>query len=208
MDTTTETPPDEPAPQPAPPAEPPPQPPTRPRLERRTDDRILGGVASGIADHFGVEPLVVRLVFLVAAFFGGIGVIAYVAMWIIVPSGPESPSPVLRDRRQLLGYGLVALGLAVIPGRLGLEWGFGNGAFWPLVLIATGGAVLWLRTRDDRDAPPDPPRPDPPRPDPPPPDPQAPAASSSPVAARVVAPPNAPSGPTVETTAAPTAREP
>src|SRR5262249_43701842 len=134
-------------------AAPPPEIPSRPRLVRRTDDRILGGVASGIADHFGVEPLVVRLAFLVAAFVGGIGVIAYVAMWVVVPSAPATATPAPRDRRQLPGYALVALGLAVIPGRLGLQWGFGSGAFWPLALIATGGAVLWLRTRDDRSVP-------------------------------------------------------
>ena len=149
MDTTLDPPPV------SPPDADPPRPPSPTRLVRRTDDRILGGVASGIADHFGIEPLVVRLAFLVAAFFGGLGVIGYVALWVILPPAAEHRTPAPRDRRQLLGYALVATGLAVIPGRLGIDWGFGNGAFWPLALIATGGAVLWLRTRDDRGEPPD-----------------------------------------------------
>ena len=146
MDTTTEPPPDPAAPESAP------SPPARPRLLRSADDRVLGGVAAGIAEHFGVEPLVIRLAFLVAAFFGGLGVIAYLALWVILPRAVPSAEPPPRDHRQLLGYGLVAFGLAVIPGRLGLDLGFGDGAFWPLALIATGGAVLWLRTRDGVDA--------------------------------------------------------
>ena len=52
----------------------------------------------------------------------------------------------------LFGYALVAVGLLAVGGRLG--WSFkGDGAFWPLVLIALGAAVLWLRTRDVRNEP-------------------------------------------------------
>jgi phage shock protein PspC (stress-responsive transcriptional regulator) len=117
---------------------------------------VLGGVAAGIADHFAVNPLLVRLAFVVAAFFGGIGVIAYVVGWIVLPSATPGEPPAPRDNRQLLGFGLVALGLATIPNGVGFGWSF-NGAFWPLALVTLGGTVLWLRTRDDRDEPPDPP---------------------------------------------------
>jgi len=146
-----------------PPAPPTPSPPSRPRLARNTSARVLGGVAAGIADHFEISPLLVRLAFVVAAFFGGIGVIAYVVAWIVLPSATPGVAPAPRDNRQLLGFGLVALGLATIPNGVGLGWKH-NGAFWPLALVALGGTVLWLRTRDDRDdgdptAPPAPPTP-------------------------------------------------
>jgi phage shock protein PspC (stress-responsive transcriptional regulator) len=149
----------------APPVEPPPLDPTEPdppdpvppptasapprRLARRLDERLLGGVAGGVADYLGVDVVLVRLGFVVTTFVGGLGVIAYVIGWIVLPVAPStSPGAVAhRDRRQLVGYALVALGLLVIGGRLG--WSFeGGGAFWPLVLIGLGGAVLWLRTRD------------------------------------------------------------
>ena len=125
-------------------------PPPRPRAgsARRSDDRLLGGVAGGVAEYLGIDVLLVRLGFVVTAFFGGLGVIAYLLGWIVLPVAPSATaSPPSGDRRQLLGYGLVALGLLAIGGRFGWSFG-GDGAFWPLVLIGLGAAVLWLRTRD------------------------------------------------------------
>ena len=83
------------------------------------------------------------------AFFGGLGVIAYVLGWIAAARRSVGDRRPRRrgDRRQLFGYGLVALGLLAVGGRLGWSFG-GDGAFWPLVLIGLGAAVLWLRTRD------------------------------------------------------------
>ena len=167
------------APMDAPPIEPPPLDPTAPgspdpgpppaasppprRLARRLDERLLGGVAGGVAEYLGVDAVLVRLGFVVTAFFGGLGVIAYGLGWIVLPVAPPAGvAPSRGDRRQLVGYGLVALGLLAIGGRLG--WSFrGDGAFWPLVLIALGAAVLWLRTRDATHEPPpvDPPAPAP-----------------------------------------------
>jgi phage shock protein PspC (stress-responsive transcriptional regulator) len=136
------------------------------RLHRSGDDRVIAGVAGGIAATYDLDPLLVRLAFVVAAFFGGIGVVAYLVAWIVLPRPEPSDAPARRaDPRQLLGLGLVALGLAVLPGSFG--FGFeGGAAFWPVALVAIGGAVLWLRARDLRDAPaapdPDPLRPAPP----------------------------------------------
>src|SRR4051812_29836510 len=135
------------------PSDPDPRPPRRPALARNTSERVLGGVAAGIADHFAISPLLVRLGFVIAAFFGGIGVIAYLVAWVVLPSSTPGVTPAPRDNRQLLGFGLVALGLATIPSGWGFGWHFGRG-FWPVALIAFGGTVLWLRTRDDREEPP------------------------------------------------------
>ena len=128
-----------------------PPPPPR-RLARRSDERLLGGVAGGVADYLGIDVVLVRLAFVVAAFLGGVGVIAYLIGWIVLPVAPTAPGveAAHADRRQLIGYGLVALGLLTIGGRLG--WTIrGDGAFWPVLLIALGAAVLWLRTRDTQD---------------------------------------------------------
>ena len=135
-------------PDPAPAAPPPPP----RRLTRRSDERLLGGVAGGVADYLGVDVVLVRLAFVVTAFLGGVGVIAYLLGWIVLPVAPTASGVEAShaDRRQLLGYGLVALGLLTIGGRLGWTVG-GDGAFWPVLLIALGAAVLWLRTRDTQD---------------------------------------------------------
>jgi phage shock protein C len=56
----------------------------RPGL-RRGGDRMLGGVCSGLAEHFGVDVLLVRLAFVALALFHGLGVLAYLVLWVLVP---------------------------------------------------------------------------------------------------------------------------
>lgn len=56
------------------------------RLYRSTEDRMISGVCAGIADYFGIDPTLVRLIFV----FGALGTVsglfwAYVIMAIIVP---------------------------------------------------------------------------------------------------------------------------
>lgn len=54
------------------------------RLYRDTDDKIIGGVCSGIGHYLAIDPLWVRLIFILL-FFGGFPIIAYLILWIIVP---------------------------------------------------------------------------------------------------------------------------
>ena len=49
---------------------------TTPRLVRQPHGRMIAGVCKGIADHFGIDPVLVRIAFVVASFFGGAGFIA------------------------------------------------------------------------------------------------------------------------------------
>jgi phage shock protein PspC (stress-responsive transcriptional regulator) len=55
------------------------------RLFRDTDDQMIGGVASGIAKYFGIDPTVIRLLFAASVLLGGTGVIIYVILWIVLP---------------------------------------------------------------------------------------------------------------------------
>lgn len=55
-------------------------------LERPREGRILGGVCAGLARRFGMQPLTVRLLFLISCLLPGPQFIAYIAMWIIIPS--------------------------------------------------------------------------------------------------------------------------
>ena len=62
------------------------------RLVRRLDGRMVAGVCSGIADYIGVDVNLVRLGFVVASFIGFIGVLAYLAAWVILPEEGETTS--------------------------------------------------------------------------------------------------------------------
>jgi phage shock protein PspC (stress-responsive transcriptional regulator) len=55
------------------------------RLHRRRGGRMLGGVAVGLADYFDVDPVVVRIGFVVLAFVGGLAVPLYLAGWALIP---------------------------------------------------------------------------------------------------------------------------
>ncbi len=55
------------------------------KLYRDTEDRVLGGVSSGIASYFGVDIVLVRILFVISIFLGGAGLIAYIILWIITP---------------------------------------------------------------------------------------------------------------------------
>src|SRR5689334_1584863 len=52
---------------------------------RRGPDRWMGGVASGVAHRFGIDPLIVRGIFIVLALFAGIGVLLYGLAWAFLP---------------------------------------------------------------------------------------------------------------------------
>lgn len=55
------------------------------RLYRDEENNILGGVCSGIANYFGIDPLIIRIIFAATIIFGGFGTIIYILLWIIVP---------------------------------------------------------------------------------------------------------------------------
>src|SRR5689334_9884136 len=55
------------------------------RLFRSTDDEIIGGVCSGIAAYFGIDPVWLRLAFVLSVIFFGGGVLLYIILWIVIP---------------------------------------------------------------------------------------------------------------------------
>lgn len=59
------------------------------RLVRSRTDRMIAGVCGGIADAYGLDPALVRLIVVLLTVFGaGSGAIAYVAAWILMPDAP------------------------------------------------------------------------------------------------------------------------
>lgn len=67
------------------------------KLFRSSKDKVIGGVAAGIAQYFAVDVMAVRLAFVVSIFFG-MGIIAYVLLWIVTPKATS-----LTDEMQMQG---------------------------------------------------------------------------------------------------------
>ncbi|HVS73978.1 MAG TPA: PspC domain-containing protein [Candidatus Acidoferrales bacterium] len=72
-------------------------PPARKRLMRSVTDKKIAGVCGGLADFFDLDATVIRIVWLLAFFLGGVGGLAYIICWIAMPEAPAgyvSPSGV------------------------------------------------------------------------------------------------------------------
>ena len=67
------------------------------RLTRNRRAAVVGGVGAGFADYFNVDPVLVRLGFVLLAFANGIGLLFYIICWVIMPTNeegvPEQTSP-------------------------------------------------------------------------------------------------------------------
>ncbi len=142
---------------------PPPQAPPV-RVLTRSRDRMLGGVAAGLADYFDIDPTIVRLgLVLTALLSGGIVLVAYIALWIIMPeppatqllnatgaspAGPASPPVRGGNGALILGVILVAVGgvalMSQFPMFQMIGWGLAR-IWWPTMLILVGMALILAR---------------------------------------------------------------
>ncbi len=134
------------------------------RLERIADQAQIGGVCAGLADYFGIDRTLVRLLFVVGIFLPHFpAIIIYIILWIALPQrysvgsvgqstvyanpifsmNPYNPNkPASPDRSIIGGAVLILLGILFLIDRY-FDINFGD--LWPFILIAIG---LWLIFRD------------------------------------------------------------
>jgi phage shock protein C len=132
------------------------------RLYRSSRERVISGVAGGVAEYFDVDPSIVRIAWaLLALITGGVFLILYGVMWLVVPvapgtagsaASPDDPSgtPVpdapraerYRSGSAGLVFGLILIGLGLY--FLAREYlpGFNIDRLWPLGLVALGIFLL------------------------------------------------------------------
>ncbi|UFH56972.1 PspC domain-containing protein [Spirosoma sp. KNUC1025] len=134
------------------------------RLERIADQAQIGGVCAGLADYFGIDRALIRVLFVIGIFIPHFPVIIlYIILWIVLPErrsdsvvaqstafsnpyfsmNPYNPNkPASPDRGLIGGAVLIILGVLFLLDRY-LDIDFGD--LWPFMLIALG---LWLIFRD------------------------------------------------------------
>ncbi|HZG50184.1 MAG TPA: PspC domain-containing protein [Thermoleophilaceae bacterium] len=120
-------------------------------LVRDRSSAWLGGVCAGVARRYGVDVSLVRFAFVVFAAAGGLGFAVYALAWLFMPAGAGAPArrriPTGRAAVEVaLGTGLLLLSVLLSFRALGL-W-FSDALVWPLVLVASGGALIWRQSLD------------------------------------------------------------
>lgn len=144
---------------------PPPQAP-RPPLRRSRSDRVLGGVAAGFARWLGIDPVIVRVVLVVLAVFGGSGLLLYLIGWLFIPEegAPSSQAerfiedsrrPNSTARTVLIVVGVI-VGVILFANLVGALFGGWGGSGSVVLLLAVGALVLYLANRRPDAGPPQP----------------------------------------------------
>jgi signal transduction histidine kinase/phage shock protein PspC (stress-responsive transcriptional regulator) len=114
-------------------------------FRRSATDRVLTGVAGGIGERLEIDPVVVRLAFVILTFAGGVGLLLYVAAALVSrrPDPDNPPPPPKTSTRQAVAIALVLTGVLLALRGTGL-W-LGDGVVWPAALVVLGSAVIWTR---------------------------------------------------------------
>jgi len=110
-------------------------------------------VAGGLAERLGVDPVVVRIAFVLLTIAGGIGLIAYLLLAFATDRAGAAGPTRWREptRRRTFSFVLIVAGIMLLLRELGL-W-FGDRVVWPVALAAIGSAVIWARGDDEDRAP-------------------------------------------------------
>jgi phage shock protein C len=127
------------------------------RLYRCRHDQRIAGVASGVAEFFDLDPTLVRILFFLSIFLGGVGLLLYIGMAIIVPLEPVSADAAgeavveAEGHRHaprgngpwttVVGLGLILFGSVALIDRLLPTWDVDHFVV-PAVAIAVGAFLV------------------------------------------------------------------
>ncbi|MFC2101236.1 PspC domain-containing protein [Bacteroidota bacterium] len=137
------------------------------QLLRSRKERIIAGVAGGMGEYFHIDPIIIRILFVVFTLFAGGGLLAYIILWIITPEGEmqftklnqehidnentsfdktrqdnQSQSPKYKGQGNIIGgVILITLGSLFLVDQFVPRINFGD--LWPVILIVIGVALLF-----------------------------------------------------------------
>ena len=143
-------------------------------LCRSDRNKVIAGVAGGLGEYFGIDPTIVRILFVLLFFFSGTGLIIYIILWIVMPKAGsinKDPKEHIRENmndfkdsarrfaqdihfssgneqsRLWIGLIIIILGFLLLLNTLGFYNEIYFVRFWPIILIVIGLLVL---TRDGK----------------------------------------------------------
>jgi len=138
------------------------------KLYRSVSDRMIGGVCGGLGVFLNIDPIFIRLLFVLLLFGADFGIFLYLLLWVLIPEegksfefegesfgtkissmGADIQGAVTQPHPQsglILGIGLIVVGGLMFIDRLGFYWldWFDFNLLWPVLLII-GGIILLFR---------------------------------------------------------------
>jgi len=139
------------------------------RLFRSELNKVVGGVCGGLGDYLGIDPVFIRIFFILWTVLGELGVLAYLILWVVMPTqsaaeagetlsgdniggrvrsmGNEIGEIARQPSAELItfaGVGLIAWGVYHLLRRIGFTWFVWDYSayLWPALLIIAGAVVL------------------------------------------------------------------
>jgi phage shock protein PspC (stress-responsive transcriptional regulator) len=112
------------------------------RVRRSRTDRKVAGVAGGLGRHLDIDPVILRVAFVVLAFFGGVGLLLYVALWLLLPEEGSDWGRIKLDRRSRTVALVIVGALSVLLLFSHGWWGGGGGLFFFCLLVVLAAVVI------------------------------------------------------------------
>ncbi|MCB0873243.1 MAG: PspC domain-containing protein [Thermoleophilia bacterium] len=122
------------------------------RLTRSADDRVIAGVCGGLARYFKIDPLITRIAAVGLVFVGGVGIVLYLAAWLLVPdeagSTPGQGGLATRSRfATIIGAALAVIAALIVVDR---AFWFPDHVVGPILFVGLVGAAVWWVIRGRR----------------------------------------------------------
>jgi len=147
------------------------------KLYRKEEGKMIGGVCAGLGDYLVLDPVFIRLIFVLLALGSGFGVIVYLVLWVVMPSdnwagserenlqqgdlderirtvGQEIGEAARKPHPQTyryIGLGLILFGAVMLVRQFNIPWlsWLNEELFWPLALILIGGLLVFRAVKGD-----------------------------------------------------------
>lgn len=137
------------------------------KLYRSRRIRVFGGIAGGMSQYFNLDPIIIRVIFVIITIMHGVGLILYIILWIVIPEEPfemayQAPAdnkegqstgdpniqstiiPEIKkshNGRTVAGIILICVGLIFFADRMIPSFDFGD--ILPVIFVMLGAVLIW-----------------------------------------------------------------
>lgn len=138
------------------------------KLYRSETDKVIAGVCGGLGEYLELDPVLIRILFVIFTLAGGAGVVMYILLWVIVPTKSDATTPYeqslknngeeikqrassiaasIQDQksRQVWGWLVIFIGAFILLWNFGAFGWFKIDLLWPILIILLGIFVIFKR---------------------------------------------------------------